>query len=71
MARDASYLRLSILNPGAHLVAGYPLLMPTFQGQIGEEGVQHLVAYIKSLGEGSDDSAGAPAAAEPSSPTRN
>ncbi len=57
--RDDSYLRESILNPGAKLVAGYPLLMPTFQGQIGEEGVQHLVAYIKSLQLGAGSAAAA------------
>lgn len=63
MVRDDSYLRESILNPGAKLVAGYPLLMPTFQGQIGEEGVQHLVAYIKSLQQNSQQSGDGSAAA--------
>jgi len=49
LVRDDTYLRESILRPGAKLVEGYDLLMPTFQGQISEEGVLHLIAYIKSL----------------------
>ncbi len=52
MVRDDAYLRESILNPGTKLVEGYQALMPTFQGQIGEEGVMHLIAYIKSLDNG-------------------
>jgi cytochrome c oxidase subunit 2 len=47
--RDDAYLRESILNPNARLVEGYRPLMPTFQGQINEEGVLQLIAYIKSL----------------------
>ena len=49
LTRDDAYLRQSILNPGAEIVAGYQLLMPTFQGQITEEGILHLIAYVKSL----------------------
>ncbi|HEX9735853.1 MAG TPA: cytochrome c oxidase subunit II [Thermoanaerobaculia bacterium] len=49
LTRDDAYLRQSIVHPGAELVAGYPLLMPTFQGQITEEGILHLIAYLKSL----------------------
>lgn len=46
---DEQYLRESILHPQAKLVAGYPAVMPTYQGQIGEEELMQLVAYIKSL----------------------
>ncbi|HEY3243973.1 MAG TPA: c-type cytochrome, partial [Phycisphaerae bacterium] len=46
---DESYLRESILDPQAKLVAGYPPLMPTFRGQVSEEQVMQLIAYIKSL----------------------
>lgn len=49
LPRHDSYLRESILNPGAKIVQGYKLLMPTYQGQISEEGILHLIAYIKSL----------------------
>jgi cytochrome c oxidase subunit 2 len=47
---DESYIRESILNPAAKVVAGYYPIMPTYQGQIDEEGLMQLLAYIKSLG---------------------
>jgi cytochrome c oxidase subunit 2 len=46
---DESYLRESILNPQAKLVAGYQPLMPTFQGLVNEEALMGLIEYIKSL----------------------
>jgi cytochrome c oxidase subunit 2 len=46
---DAAYIRGCILTPFKQLVAGYPPLMPTFQGQVTEEQVLQLVAYIRSL----------------------
>jgi cytochrome c oxidase subunit 2 len=49
MADDA-YIRESILNPNAKLVTGYHAnVMPSFQGQISEEGILQLIVYIKSL----------------------
>ena len=47
---DAGYIRESILYPQAKIVAGYEPIMPTFQGQVTEEGVQQLVEYVKSIG---------------------
>jgi cytochrome c oxidase subunit 2 len=46
---DEDYLRESILTPNAKLVEGYRPLMPTFRGQLSEEGLLQLIAYIKSL----------------------
>jgi cytochrome c oxidase subunit II len=46
---DDSYLRESILQPNAKIVAGYQPLMPTFQGQLTEEQILALTTYIKSL----------------------
>ena len=47
---DDAYLRESILNPNAKIVAGYHAdVMPSFQGQISEEGILQLIVYIKSL----------------------
>jgi cytochrome c oxidase subunit 2 len=46
---DEAYVRESILNPRAKVVAGYPPDMPTFQGQVTEENLVELIAYIKSL----------------------
>jgi len=50
MVADEQYIRESILRPMAHVVAGYDPVMPVYQGRIGEEDLQQLVAYIKSLG---------------------
>jgi cytochrome c oxidase subunit 2 len=61
---DEAYIRESILQPAAKVVAGYPPAMPTFQGLVTEEGVLQLVEYIKSLGP-----AKAPAPAMASSQT--
>jgi len=49
---DEQYLRDSILNPSKQVVAGYQDIMPTFAGQISEEEVIKLIAYIQSLREG-------------------
>jgi cytochrome c oxidase subunit 2 len=48
---DEQYLRDSILLPNKQIVAGYEALMPTFQGQIDEEKVNAIVAYLKSLSD--------------------
>jgi len=49
---DENYLRESILNPRAKVVAGYEPIMPTFQGQIQEEELLELLAFIKALRPG-------------------
>jgi cytochrome c oxidase subunit 2 len=46
---DDSYIRESILSPQAKIVAGYQPLMPSFQGQLTEEQIIDLTAYVKSL----------------------
>jgi cytochrome c oxidase subunit 2 len=46
---DETYLRESIMNPTAKVVAGYKPLMPTYQGLLSEEDVMRLVAYVKTL----------------------
>jgi cytochrome c oxidase subunit 2 len=46
---DDNYLRESIVNPTARIVAGYQPLMPTYQGLISEEGLLQLIAYIRTL----------------------
>jgi len=47
---DDAYLRNAISKPGTEPVAGYAPAMPSFQGQINEEQLLDLIAYIKSLG---------------------
>jgi cytochrome c oxidase subunit 2 len=50
---DENFLRQAILEPAAQPPAGYPTIMPSFAGQLDEEQVVSLVAYLKSLGSGS------------------
>jgi cytochrome c oxidase subunit 2 len=47
---DDAYVRESIVNPQAKIVAGFQPIMPTFQGLVTEEQLQQLMAYVRSLG---------------------
>jgi cytochrome c oxidase subunit 2 len=46
---DDRYIHDSIVRPQSQIVAGFAPLMPSFAGQIGEEDLVKLIAYIKSL----------------------
>ena len=47
---DDSYIRESILDPNAKVVSGFqPNIMPNFKGQLSEEQVIQLIAFVKSL----------------------
>ena len=46
---NEAYIRESILQPNAKIVARYTPLMPTYQGQLTEEQILALIAYVKSL----------------------
>ena len=48
---DEAYIRESIVNPQAKIVAGFQPLMPTFQGLVTEEQLLQLIAYVKSLSQ--------------------
>jgi cytochrome c oxidase subunit II len=65
---NEEYIRESILNPGAKIVEGYQPIMPTFKGQVSEEQLVSLVAYIKSL---SGNNAGTGNATTPTSTNSN
>ena len=49
---DEQYIRNSILNPSSQIVEGFQPIMPTFKGQVTEDQLNSLVAYIKSLTPG-------------------
>ena len=49
---DETLIRQAIVNPNSIILPNYPPIMPTFQGQINEEQVLQLIAYVKSLGAG-------------------
>ena len=63
---DEGYIRESVLNPRAKIAAGFQPIMPTFQGQVSEEQLLQLVAYIKSIGP----KPGGETGAKPSAATR-
>jgi cytochrome c oxidase subunit 2 len=44
---DDQYLRDAILDPNAHIVAGYRAIMPTYRGVIDEADAIKLVAYLR------------------------
>jgi len=68
---DENYIRESILDPGAKVVAGFKPVMPTFQGIISEEQLAALVAYVKSLTPSAGQATGAaPAKTENAAPTK-
>lgn len=52
IVRDMNYIRASILDPNAQIVAGYQPLMPSYRGQVSEEELMRLIEYIQSLGAG-------------------
>jgi len=48
---DDAYVRQHILNPKVTTVFGYHSIMPSFQGQLTEEQLNNLIAYIRALGK--------------------
>jgi len=66
---DESYIRESILNPQAKTAVGFQNIMPTFTGQLSEEQILQLVAYIRSLQPEGQDAAGAGATSSGSATT--
>jgi cytochrome c oxidase subunit 2 len=62
---DEAYVRESIVNPTAKIVAGFQPVMPAYQGMVTEEGLMQLVAYIESLGGAAPAPAGAAASPSP------
>jgi cytochrome c oxidase subunit II len=51
LTADDAYIRESILSPAAKIVNGYSPIMPSYQGQLSEEQILDLLAYIRSLGK--------------------
>ena len=51
---DENYLRESMLNPSAKVVAGFQPVMPTYQGLLRNHEIDALIAYIKSMQEGEE-----------------
>ncbi len=51
LVADDNYLRDSILLPRKDVVAGFAPVMPSFAGQVSEEDIQALIAYLHSTAE--------------------
>lgn len=47
---DDDLIRAAIVNPNSVSLPNYPPIMPTYKGQVTEEQVLQLIAYVKSLG---------------------
>jgi len=48
---EENYIRESILNPQARVVAGYDPVMPTYQGRLKDEEITAIIEYMKTLSE--------------------
>jgi cytochrome c oxidase subunit II len=46
---DENYIRESILDPQAKVVAGFQPVMPTFKGRLKDAEITDLIAYLKTL----------------------
>ncbi len=47
---DENYIKASIINPNAQIVAGYPPnQMPSFQGQVTDDEIHGIIEFIKTV----------------------
>ena len=46
---EENYVRESILNPQAKIVAGFEPVMPTYQGRLKDKEITAIIAYLKTL----------------------
>ena len=45
---EENYIRESILNPQARIVAGYDTVMPTYQGRLKDPEIMAIIEYLKA-----------------------
>lgn len=48
---DEEYIRESILYPNAKIVKGFRAQMPSFQGQLSDDDIDSLIAYMRTLSD--------------------
>ncbi len=46
---DEEYIKESIIEPGAKIVAGYQNVMPTYKGQLKDSEITALILYLKTI----------------------
>jgi cytochrome c oxidase subunit 2 len=47
---DEGFVRQAITNPNSMPIPGFTPVMPSFQGELTEDQILQLIAYVKSLG---------------------
>lgn len=60
---DENYIKNSIINPNAQIVKGYAPAMPSFSGQLSDDEIHALIAFIKTIDGSAPVAVSAPAAA--------
>jgi len=50
---DENYVRNSMINPNDDIAKGYPAVMNSFRGTLNNNQMNQIIAYLKSVGEGS------------------
>ncbi len=61
---DEQYIRESILDPKAKVVRGFNPQMPSFKGQLSDDDIASIIAYIKSLSDRGQTASEAAAASD-------
>ncbi|HCD52378.1 MAG TPA: cytochrome c oxidase subunit II, partial [Balneolaceae bacterium] len=46
---DENYVRESILNPGAKIVAGHDNVMTPYEGILSDEDITNIIEYLKTI----------------------
>lgn len=50
LVADREYIRESVIDPSARIVAGYSPIMPTYRSTLNEEQLNQIVEYVLTLG---------------------
>ncbi len=48
---DEDYIRNSILYPKKQVVEGYQPVMPSYQGQLSDDDIASIIAYLKTVSD--------------------
>ncbi len=46
---DENYLRESVLNPKAKVVAGFQPVMPSYKGQLSDDDIYCIIEWMKTM----------------------
>ena len=63
-AVDENYVRESILNPKAKIAKGFQPVMPSYKGQLSDDDIDSLIAFMKTLSKNYKPEADKKSAAE-------